>query len=216
MSYDNPDLLHVPGDKCLIKWLARMPDITDTQGRLIQLLPKVLMWVQEATFLSYKSNMHSTYGSGLLDYVTFLLRHGIPKGSWLPLSTSLARAWITDQVGEVGWLAMKNTIARVHAWEAINGFERQIPKKVLDALLRATDNFMPIKRKPRVPLHAEVIERMHSLVDQLSTFDIVFFACLTTTFWCTSCLGEFTLQTQNSFNLQYHITPVQIEQCSVR
>jgi hypothetical protein len=212
MLYNDPDLPHVPGDERLIEWLVSSPEVTDARGRPINLPPEVLERTREATFLSFKSSTRETYGSGILDYVSFLLTHDVPKQSWLPLTPNLARAWIADRVGKIGKSGMRNALAGVHAWESINGFERQIPEKTLTALLRAADNLAPVKRAKRKVLRVETIKQIYGIIDQASPLDMAFFACLTTTFYCTLRLGEFTLPSQSAFDPAYHVTPAHIEQ----
>jgi hypothetical protein len=188
-----------------------MDEIRDARGNPIELNPALLRRTREATFLSYKDSTRATYGTGVANYVEFMIEHEVDRASWLPMSLPIARAWIAARVGAIGRSAMSNAIAGVHAWEAINGFHSMIPQGALEALLRSAEVNGPQRRPLRAPIQLSLIERVHPCINPADPFNIAFYACLTTTFHCTARLGEFTVPTEGGFNPRYHVTPAQIE-----
>ena len=81
-------------------------------------------------------------------------------------------------------------------------------KREMDLMLRAADKLTPDssrrkKRRPYTPGFMEEIGRQLNLGVPL---DAAVFACLTTCFYASARLGEFTVRTLTGFNPNVHVT----------
>jgi hypothetical protein len=78
-----------------------------------------------------------------------------------------------------------------------------------DALLKATENLTPSasKRKKRHPYTVQFICSLRDHLDLDSPLDASVFSCLTTSFYCTARVGEFTVPTLSSFDPNIHVKP---------
>jgi hypothetical protein len=205
-------LPRVPAGERLIDWLGALPEIRDAQGRPISLPLPLRERMREGTFLGWAPKTRETYGSGIRNYLEFMSQYDVPRESWLPMSMSIARAWISSRIGELSYSAMSNYIAGVHALEAVNGLEPAVSKAALAPLLRAVGEFAPVKKAQRLPIRADLLGRMHAKLKHGDTFDIAWYACATTTFWCTSRPGEFTVPTLDGFQVGVHVSTLCIRE----
>ena len=75
-------------------------------------------------------------------------------------------------------------------------------------MLRAADKLTPAtsKRKKRQPYTLGFISAIRQQLDLDRPLDAAVFACLTTCFYASARLGEFTVRTLNGFNPNTHIT----------
>jgi hypothetical protein len=64
-----------------------------------------------------------------------------------------------------------------------------------------------VKATQCTPCWTVLVERIGLVCNFSNCADIVFFACLTTTFWGTACLGKFVVpKIKGSFKSQKHVT----------
>ncbi|KIJ11359.1 hypothetical protein PAXINDRAFT_84667, partial [Paxillus involutus ATCC 200175] len=63
------------------------------------------------------------------------------------------------------------------------------------------------KRKPREPYTVNVLSLMRDNLNLMDPAEAVVFACLTTTFWCTAHVGEFTVPRLDTFDPLLHVKP---------
>ncbi|KAG1826697.1 cytochrome P450 [Suillus variegatus] len=79
----------------------------------------------------------------------------------------------------------------------------------IDALLKATENLTPpsSKCKKRRPYTIEFICTLQSHLNPECPLDVAVFSCLTSAFYCTARVGEFTIPTLTSFNPNRHVKP---------
>ena len=79
----------------------------------------------------------------------------------------------------------------------------------MDTILRAAEKPTPenSKRKKRRPYTPEFIAQIGRQLNRETPLDAAVFACLTTCFYASARLGEFTTRTLTSFNANTHITP---------
>jgi hypothetical protein len=78
-----------------------MPIIRDAGDRLVDLPTELLERMRETTLLSWAPSTRMTYGSGVRNYGEFMSEFNIPQDRWLPMSTTVARAWIAARIGEL-------------------------------------------------------------------------------------------------------------------
>jgi hypothetical protein len=86
----------------------------------------------------------------------------------------------------------------------------------MDTLLKAAVIMSPpdAQRAKRPPLHLEKIAAIKTLLDLSKPLDSAVFACLTTTFWGTARLGEFTLPDKIHFDATTHIARCRESSCA--
>jgi hypothetical protein len=83
----------------------------------------------------------------------------------------------------------------------------------MQTILRGAAKLAPpeAKREKRPPLLTASIRIIKSKLDLNNPLDAAVFACLTTTFWCSSRLGEFTVKNKDNFDPNIHIKRSQAE-----
>ena len=79
----------------------------------------------------------------------------------------------------------------------------------MEAILRAADKLTPTssKRKKRQPYTPEFITTIKAHLDMEKPLNAAIYTCLTTCFYASVRLGEFTAQTLGSFSPNTHVTP---------
>lgn len=82
----------------------------------------------------------------------------------------------------------------------------------VEALFKAAASLAPptSKRKPREPFTIEMIVAIRRQLDVNIPLHAAVFACLTTTFYATARLGEFTITRLDAFDPELHIKPSNI------
>lgn len=82
----------------------------------------------------------------------------------------------------------------------------------VNALLKAVSILAPLmtKCKPREPFTVEMIVHIRRQLDLNIPLHAAVFACLTTTFYATTRLGEFTISWLDAFNPNVHVKPLDI------
>jgi hypothetical protein len=100
-----------------------------------------------------------------------------------------------------------NYIFRVCTWHILHGMHWALNDEEIDALLKATENLMPmaLKHKRRRPYTIDFICTIWDQLNLQSPLDSAVYSCLTTAFYCTARLGKFTVPTLTSFNPDLHI-----------
>ena len=81
-------------------------------------------------------------------------------------------------------------------------------ERVKDTMLRAADKLTPgsSKRKKWQPYTPDFISAVRQQMDLNDPLNAAVFACLTTCFYASARLGEFTVRTLQSFNPNMHVT----------
>jgi hypothetical protein len=76
-------------------------------------------------------------------------------------------------------------------------------------LLKAAETLAPAtSHKPKQKLYTtKYISCIRSQLNLLIPLDAAVYACLTTTFWATACVGKTTVPTLTSFDCNTHIKP---------
>jgi hypothetical protein len=94
----------------------------------------------------------------------------------------------------------------------LHGLLWALKKSKIDVMLWAAIKLMPSssRKKKQCPYTLIFILAVWSQLDLNNPLDAVVFACLTTCFYASARLGEFMVQTLNSFTPGMHITPLQL------
>jgi hypothetical protein len=103
---------------------------------------------------------------------------------------------------------ISNYLHGVRAWHILHSIPWHLDKGEMDTMLRAADKLTPnsSKRKKRQPYTPDFIRVVRQQMNLSDPFDAAVFACLTTCFYASARLGEFTVRTLKSFNPNAHVT----------
>jgi len=156
---------------------------------------------QESTKISYMS--------GLLTYHVFCDRKNVDKLARAPTSTDLIIAFISTLVGTLAGSTINNYVSGICTWHIIHNVAWNIDQVAIDTALRAAIVSAPYKssKPPRQPVTIDYLSDILSHLNKDSPLDMAIAACITTTFWSVSRLGEFTVPTISKFSSQRHTTP---------
>ena len=81
--------------------------------------------------------MHTTYASGLLNYMVFCDKKSIPEKDRAPVSQLLLMSFISTLATAYSRSAISNYVYGLRAWHVLHGISWEIEKLELDALLKA-------------------------------------------------------------------------------
>ena len=95
------------------------------------------------------------------------------------------------------------------SWHILHSVPWAMEKAEMDIMLRVAEKLTPdnVKKKKRCPYTPKFIEQIGRQLNRETPLDAAVFACLTTCFYASARLGEFTTRTLSSFNANTHITP---------
>ena len=165
--------------------------------------------IQDVICHAWAESTHESYGSGLLVYHVYCDSRLIPEPERAPASSTLISAFIAFAAGSYSGKTIANYVFGVRAWHILHGLEWSLDDMQIDALLKATENLTPStsKRKKRHPYTVQFICSLRDHLDLDSPLDASVFSCLTTSFYCTARVGEFTVPTLSSFDPNIHVKP---------
>ncbi|KAH9022746.1 hypothetical protein EDB83DRAFT_2527434 [Lactarius deliciosus] len=101
-----------------------------------------------------------------------------------------------------------NYLNGVRAWHILHSIPWTLNKDEMDTMLRAAAKLMldTSKRKLHCPYTPDFIAAIKQDMDMETPLDAAIFACLSTCFYTSARLGEFTVRTQESFCSGKHVT----------
>ena len=178
------------------------------RGNHLPLLSKDdLSRIESVVAHAWANSTKETYGSGLLVYHVFCDSKNIPEDQRAPASAILISSFLSNLAGSYSSAAVTNYLQGVRAWHIIHGLDWSIKDDEVDALLKASASLAPpsLKRKPREPYTVEIIIAIRRHLDLDMPLHAAVFACLTTTFYATARVGEFTVQTLEAFHPEQHV-----------
>ena len=189
----------------LLLWL---PLYTPRNESRLPLLQTDLQRVFTVISHAYAPSTLETYGSGLLVFHVFCDQKGVLESQRAPASTLLLSAFVAAMAGSYSGDAIANYMAAVHAWHVLHGIEWAIDKDQLKALYKGSNRLAPpaSKRQKRAPYTITFLLAIRSALDLSNPLHAAFWACLTTTFYSTSRLGEFVLPSLQAFDRSRHVT----------
>lgn len=129
-----------------------------------------------------------------------------------PASQALLSAFVAHMATAYSGKTISNYLNGMRARHLLHNVPWLLEKREMDAMLRAADKLTPSssKRKKRRPYTPEFILAVCRQLDLEKPLDAAVFACLTTCFYASARLGEFTVRTLGSFNPNSHITPLHL------
>ena len=165
--------------------------------------------VKDTMVHAWEEDTRATYGTGLLMWHCFCDEKGISERGRAPASQALLSAFITHMATSYAGKTISNYLNGVRAWHILHSVPWAMEKAEMDTILRAAEKPTPenSKRKKRRPYTPEFIAQIGRQLNRETPLDAAVFACLTTCFYASARLGEFTTRTLTSFNANTHITP---------
>ena len=156
----------------------------------------------------WEADTHTTYALGLLNYMVFCDKKNIPEKDRALVSQLLLMSFVSTPAAAYSGTAISNYIHRIHAWHILHGVPWRIEKMEMDALLKATEKLTPpsLKHKKRRPYTIDFMLAIRRNLDLNTPLGASVFACLTTCFFATGRVGEFTVQRLNIFDPNKHVS----------
>ena len=181
----------------------------DARGYPTNLSLPDLERIKDVLTHAWAESTRETYGAGLLVWHIFCDMKLVPEEQRAPASNVLLHSFVATIAGYYSGSTISNFIHGIRAWHILHGVGWSLDKASMDSLLKAASNLAPAssKRKQRQPWTVDFLETILSKLDPNDPLHIAVESCLTTTFYTTARLGEFTLRTLSSFDPQIHVTP---------
>jgi len=152
------------------------------------------------------------YASGLLAWHVFCDSKFIPEEQRAPASPVLVAAFLASMASLFSNKTLHNYVYGIRAWHILHGATWAMNEDEIKTMLMAAEKLTPAtskwkKRNPFTPALITTI-RQHLALD--SPLDAAVFACLTTCFYATAHLGEFTVRRLDAFDPARHVTPANL------
>lgn len=102
---------------------------------------------------------------------------------------------------------ISNYLNGVHVRDIMHGVAWALETREMDTMLKAAEKLTPStsKRKKHLPHTPTFISAIRQQLDLEAPLDVAIFACLTTCFYASARLGEFTVCTLVSFKPNKHV-----------
>ena len=157
----------------------------------------------------WESSMREAYGSGLLTFHVWCDIRSMPEEQQAPLSPIFTAAFVSSLTGAYSSKTIRNYLYGIRAWHIFHGVKWEMNEPEMEALLKATEKATPesSKRKKRLPYTPQFISAIQAHLDLSNPFEAAVYACLTTTFYACTQVGEFTIPTLTAFKQNSHIKP---------
>ena len=149
-----------------------------------------------------------SYGAGLLMWHCFCDGKGIPEEGRAPATQALLSVFIAYLASAYSGRTIAGYLSGVRAWHVLHGLPWALEDNEMTTMLRAAEKLTPStsRKKKRHPYTPAFISAIRSQLDLEKPLDAAVFACLTTCFYASARLGEFTVRTLNSFTPTAHVT----------
>lgn len=157
---------------------------------------------------AWEPDTHATYASGLLNFIVFCDQKNIPEEDRAPASHLLIMSFVSTLAAAYSGTAISNYVYGVRAWHFIHGVPWKIQKPELETLLKAAEKLTPpsSRRKKRRPYTIEFMTAIRNNLELNSPLSAAVLACLSTCFFATGHVGEFTVQKLDGFDPTTHIS----------
>jgi hypothetical protein len=157
---------------------------------------------------AWEEDTREAYGTGLLMWHCFCDSRNIPEHERAPAKQALLSAFVAHLAAAYSGKTISNYLYGVRAWHVFNSVPWLVEKSEMITMLRAADKLTPpsSKRKKRLPYTPRFIAELKQQLDLNVPLDAAVFACLTTCFYASARLGEFTVRNLQSFNPGSNVT----------
>ena len=142
---------HCPANQRLRLWCPLIPRAQHTT----QLADEDLECIEAVMAHAWEVDMHATYASGLLSFMVFCDKKGIPEKDRAPASHVLLLSFVSTLAAAYSGSAISNYLYGIRAWHILHGIPWQIEKMEMDTLLKAAEKVTPpvLKAEKEAPLH---------------------------------------------------------------
>ncbi|KAG1865710.1 hypothetical protein C8R48DRAFT_705741 [Suillus tomentosus] len=180
----------------------------DAQGKHLPLSAADIDRIRDVMVHAYAESTRETYGSGLLVFHVFCDSKTIPEEQRAPASNILIESFISCMVGHYSGKTVSNYVNGVRAWHIVHGAEWSLNDAGIDAMLKAAVSLTPTsaKRDKRKPYTVDLIVAIRGKLNLNNPLDASVFACLTTIFYATARVSEFTVPRLNAFDPKVHVS----------
>ena len=204
---------HILRPPCLNRdclWIWRPPKsllLVDKQGTLSAITQAMTDRLEQVLNKAWAPSTIETYGTGLAAYHIFCNHAGISEEDRAPAPQEILAVFMATLAGVYAASTISNYVASVQVWHIIHRLPLNGHKQTMDAILWVALVLTPpdVKKAKWPPLLLERILTIKSCLVLSTPIDTTVFACLTSTFWCATCLGEFTIRNRDHFDPQIHI-----------
>ena len=164
--------------------------------------------IKDTMVHAWEEDTHEVYGSGLLMWHCFCNDKRIPEQERVPADQGLLSAFIANMATAYSSKTISNYLNSVQVWHILHSIPWALEKKEMDTILQAANKLTPStsKRKKCCPYTPDFIAAIRGQLTLDDPLDAAVFACLTTCFYASARLGEFTVRTLDSFHPSTHIT----------
>ena len=192
------------GDR-LLKWVPLEPPRAPGESALSDAERKR---VKETMVRAWEEETRTSYGAGLLMWHCFCDGKGVEEKERAPAQQSLISAFVAHMATAYSGKTIAGYLSGVRAWHLLHSVPWTPEKKELDVMLHAAEKLTPAtsRRKKRLPYTPTFISAVRQHLNLELPLDAAVYACLTTCFYASARLGEFTVRTQTSFKPEKHIT----------
>jgi hypothetical protein len=168
-----------------------------------------LQRIEEVLSHAWAEATLESYGAGLLVFQVYCDTKDIPETQRAPASSVLISAFAAALAGAYAAKTISSYISGVRAWHILHGISWTINQQELTSILHAAESVAPAssKRKKQQPYTMDFIRSIHTQLKLDDPRDAAVYACLTTTFYTTARLGEFTMPRLGTFNPDSHVKP---------
>jgi hypothetical protein len=164
--------------------------------------------ILEVMVHAWEEDTRESYGSGLLAFHVFCDSSSTSETERAPASQPLLSAFVASLAASYAGKTISNYLYGVRAWHVLHGIPWQANKAEMDTMLRAAEKLTPAisKRKKRRPFTPDYMIALRHHLDLDTPLDAAIFACLTTCFYASARLGEFTVRKLDGFDSASSVT----------
>ena len=195
---------HCPANQRLCLWRP----LTPRTQRASQYSEEDLERIEAVMARAWEVDTHATYTSGLLNFMVFCDMRGVPETERAPASHVLLLSFVSALAAAYSGSAISNYLYGVRAWHILHGVPWRIERMEMDTMLKAAEKMTPpsSRRKKRRPYTIDFILAIRQCLDLQKPLDASVFACLSTCFFATGRVGEFTVPKLDRFNPEAHVS----------
>ncbi|KAH8978586.1 hypothetical protein EDB92DRAFT_1807287 [Lactarius akahatsu] len=203
-----PSLLrpHCPASDRIRMWTPVYPCTTPSDGHTLDETERER--VKDTMLHAWEEDTRTTYGSGLLMWHCFCDEKQVPERERAPAGQSLLSAFVAHMATAYSGKTISGYLSGIQAWHILHSIPWALEKNEMDTMLRAASKLTPntSKMKQRLPYTPEFIVEVGKHLNPEDPLDAAVFACLTSCFYASARLGEFTVPTINKFRPGTHVT----------
>ncbi|KAF9054766.1 hypothetical protein BJ165DRAFT_1337441, partial [Panaeolus papilionaceus] len=168
--------------------------------------------ITETMSHAWEESTREAYRAGLLVFHVYCDSKNIPYKDRAPASQTLISGFTSNLAASYLGKTIANYISGIRAWHILHGVKWFLNQAEMDAMLRAAEKLTPIstKRKQRRLYTLAFITAIRHQLKLDTPLDAAVYACLTTCFWASAQLGEFTVKCLDGFSPTSHITRQQL------